>query len=123
MGVQITNLLPTSNSEAEMLDVFVDYFLNKIKKIRDDLYHQPKFNVTSRNIPIWNYFSQVSEDNVRRTIMSMTTKSCKLDTIPTKILKDILHVIISIITQLMNISLKTGIFAKEWKEAVIRLVV
>ena len=52
--------------------------------------------------------------------MRMRSKSCELDAIPTKILKDILDVIISAITQLLNRSLKTGIFAKEWKDKVIR---
>ena len=52
--------------------------------------------------------------------MRMRSQSCELDAIPTKILKDTLHIIISAITQLINISLKTGIFAKEWKQAVVR---
>ena len=50
----------------------------------------------------------------------MKSKLCELDTMSTKSLKDIPHVIISTITQLINISLKTGISAKDQKEAVIR---
>ena len=40
-------------------------------KIRDDVGHKARFNVTSRNIPKWDYFSQVSEDNIKRTVMSI----------------------------------------------------
>ena len=87
-----------------MVDLFVDYFLNNMKKLKGNFDHGPRFNVTNRKKnPKWDYFTQVSEDMIRRIIMSMRSESCDLDAILPKILTDIPDVIISAITQLINI--------------------
>ena len=48
----------------------------------------------------------------------MATKSCKLDAIPTSVLKLITPSIVHTITKIINISLTLGIFAKKWKTAI-----
>ena len=50
----------------------------------------------------------------------MASKSCKLDPIPTTLLKRLLSWIIDIITVIINESITTGIFPREWKIALIR---
>ena len=56
---------------------------------------------------------------VKKIILSMKTKSCELDALPTKLLKDCLDDILSTITNLVNISLRDGILASGWKTSVI----
>ena len=50
----------------------------------------------------------------------MKTKSCEIDPIPMKLLKEILPSVIEPITKIVNTSLQQGIFSKHWKVAVIR---
>ena len=65
-------------------------------------------------------FREVSEDKVKKIINGMATKSCKSDPIPTSLLKQILSAVISAITKIMNVSLRDGIFASNWKTAIVR---
>ena len=51
--------------------------------------------------------------------MSMPTKSCKLDVLPTKVLKDIVTPLLPLLTKIINLSLTEGLFVEEWKVAVI----
>ena len=50
----------------------------------------------------------------------MKTKSCKVDALPTKLLKDCIDGILPTITNLVNISLWDGVFASGWKTSIIR---
>ena len=50
----------------------------------------------------------------------MPTKSCELDTIPTKLLNKLLPSIAPFITKLVNVSLCKGVFANNWKIALVK---
>ena len=50
----------------------------------------------------------------------MPTKSCSLDPLPSKVLKDIVIPLLPLLTKIINMSLTEGRFADEWKVAVIR---
>ena len=52
-------------------------------------------------------------------IKSMPTKSCESDAITTQILKGVLPLIITLLTTLINLALKKGIFVETWKVAII----
>ena len=50
----------------------------------------------------------------------MTNKSCELDAVDTKFLKDGLEYILEEITGLINFSLQFGQFPRKWKTSVVR---
>ena len=52
-------------------------------------------------------FPNVSEQTVRKIIMSSSSKSCELDPIPTSLLKECIDVLSPIITNLINLSIET----------------
>ena len=52
--------------------------------------------------------------------MDMPTKSCELDVISTKLLKQVLHSCIPAITKIINLSLDKGEFSLQWKSAVVQ---
>ena len=68
-------------------------------------------------------FTLLSEDDVRKLIQSMPSKSCSSDPMPTSIVKELLDTLITPLTNLVNTSLQEGIFAPTWKVAVIRPLV
>ena len=49
----------------------------------------------------------------------MPTKSFKLDAIPTKVLKEISTPLLPLLTKIINLLLTEGMFAEEWKVAII----
>ena len=56
---------------------------------------------------------------VARLISSMATKLCRLDIIPTSVLKQITPSILQIITKIIKVSLMQGIIVEEWKTAIL----
>ena len=61
----------------------------------------------------------MTTEEVGRLISSMVTKLCKLEVIPTSVIKQITPSILHIKTKIINISLTQGIFAEEWKTAIV----
>ena len=61
--------------------------MNKIRNIRDALNTHPKFKPSGQSSSkSFVSFTKLVEDEVEKIIMSMPTKSCKLDVLPTKML-------------------------------------
>ena len=65
-------------------------------------------------------FTPMTEYEVKPIIMSMKSKSCEIDPIPTHIFKQLLPSVIPIITKIVNLSLSKGEFCHIWKVAVVR---
>ena len=101
-------------------NVFADYFINKIQSIRDSLDTHSKYSAPPGNAPNFSAFEPLSTSDVTKIIFGMKTKSCEIDPIPMKLLKQILLSVIEPITKIVNTSLQQGIFSKHWKIVVIR---
>lgn len=55
--------------------------------------------------------------------MSLASKSCELDCMPTFILKEILPSVLPTVTKIINLSLETGEFVPQWKTAIVRPII
>ena len=65
-------------------------------------------------------FTQVSIEETTRHVMKAPSKSCELDPIPTDLLKQTIHELSPILTELINISLQQGTsFPMELKKALL----
>ena len=73
----------------------------------------------SVNIPSFEAFEPLSENDVYNLIMNSKKKSSYLDPVPTDLLMKCLDVLLPVITKIINISLDTGCFPSDWKEAII----
>ena len=71
-------------------------------------------------VPIMSRLVPMTENEVGKVINSLKTKSCKMDIIPTGILKQLTPVILPLITKIVNLSLMQGEFCRSWKTAVVR---
>ena len=93
--------------------------MNKIRKIRDTLDTHPKFKPSQHNSSkSFANFTELVKDEVEK-IMSMSTKSCTLDILPTKVLKDIIKPLLPLPKKIINLSLTEGLFVEEWKVSII----
>ena len=83
--------LPQCDDDKVLANNFGNYFISKIKKIHSTLYTRCPDKSVLSDEQINCYFSSfhpVSEDTVRDLISKAPSKSCILDPIPTKLLKD-----------------------------------
>jgi hypothetical protein len=64
-------------------------------------------------------FSNVSMEEVSRTITASPTKSCSIYPIPTRILKKVSLLFVPTITSIVNLSLQIGVFPRVFKHGLI----
>ena len=67
-----------------------------------------------------NSFCEINVDQLRKIITQMASSSCSLDAIPTPFLKEVLDSVINDILDIVNSSLRTGIFPDTLKAALVR---
>ena len=80
---------PEHTSKEQLANLFADFFLDKIVNIRKMLEGFNKLEIDKdHSIPLFTKFGTMSEKEIRKLVMSMKTKSCELDPIQTKIIKD-----------------------------------
>ena len=117
--------LPASKAKCNELASFFD---NKIFNIRAGIMNNASTNLASANM--WKSvdkprgsltsFCAIGEEELRKTILQMTSSSCSLDAIPTPFLKEVLDSIIGDILNIVNSSLHSGVFPDTLKTAVVR---
>ena len=118
-GTKSENPLPSNHSDEDMANMFADYFLEKIEKIRSSLDDHPKYEPSNDNITPLLSLTPTTKDKVVNTINVLKTKTCDTDPIPTDLFKMTVSLIIDIVTKLINKSLTEGAFSKHWKTAII----
>ena len=97
--------------------------MDKIATIRS------KFPDKVDNIPLvqkpeigseMNPFEPATEDEIKKLFLSSLLKSCNLDPIPTSVLKNCLDILVTPITDIINILMDTSTFLKKFKEPHVR---
>ena len=120
-GLNTENPFPDHASDSELAEEFADFFINKIKNIRDKLQDKHKMCFKpDTSVPQLLNYEEISSESVRKIIMDMQSKSCESDPINTKLLKKSIEEFLPSITKLINISLTEGVFARKWKTAILR---
>ena len=88
-GCKSDSPLPTTISTCELADAFADYFVQKIKTVRNELDSQmPLLNLPTNDPytePSFCSFQPVSIQRVENTILKSSQKACSLDPIPTSL--------------------------------------
>ena len=94
--------------------------MDKILDIRQSLCHKPKYEPKGVEATKFCELRELSPAETRSIIKSMPTKSCELDVLPAKLIKQYLDDLLPLITTIINTSLYHGVFVSQWKVAVIR---
>ena len=97
--------MPTVENESTLADKFADYFMEKIQKICDSLKNYENFKPSVKKVNSFETFDNLSENEIRKFINQLQTKSCELDILPTKILKTYRNELLPTITCLVNLLL------------------
>ena len=115
--------LPHHNKETDLADDFNKFFDEKIKKIRSKLDSTKQSTGDKAEIITRFKFSQfkaLSDKEVKKLIMNMPVKHCKLDPLPTWLILHCIDEFLPIISKIVNISLTTGEMLHELKHALVR---
>ena len=96
-----------------MSNEFAGYFLEKIQMIRIELDQHPKYQPDRCDVPKVTEFHPMSHKEILKIMNEMLTKYCKLNAIPTAILKKLAPYIREIITRIVNASLTEGKFPSQ----------
>ena len=88
MGTSSDNPLPNHTSDKDLAEEFADFFIDKIQKIRDNLTGNPTYEPTMKITTRLAKFRPFDHTEVKKIILSMKSKSCKLDALPTRLLKE-----------------------------------
>ena len=119
MGTSSSNPLPSHANNSNLAEDFADFY-GKIENIRENLAENQTYRPTGRMTPSLAEFRSFDQTEVKKIIIDMKTKTCELDALLMKLLKDCLEDILPTITDLVSISLRDGVFASRWKTSVIR---
>ena len=119
-GMTKVNPLPEAISDKELADKFANFFYNMIVDIRNNLDVFDKYEPARRETSYISEFQPVTCAEVRKILASMTNKSCELDVVDTKFLKEGMDYILEEITDLVNFLLQYGQFLRKWKTSIVR---
>jgi hypothetical protein len=119
-------------NETALVNELGKYFVQKISSIHSEINNEISSNNDGHvdppsddneeypgHVSHFDAFELLSEDDVRKLVVDSHKKSCYLDPVPTDFLVKCLDVLLPVITKIINISLETGYFPRDWKEAII----
>ena len=121
--------LPPTDNIQSLANSFNTYFREKIEKIHikllehqnqdsgDGITHEEE---PGSNLQLLDGFKEVDAEYITKLVSKCPTKSCELDPIPTSLLKSIMPVAAPLIVDIVNMSLGSGVFPMEYKEALVR---
>ena len=113
------NPMPPNKTDEELANEFANYFLDKLEKIRSKFTAVRPYTPTVYDTPALQRLTTLTTDLLYKVIMDMPTKSCELDIISTKLLKQVLHSCIPAVMKIMHLSFDKGDFSPQWKSAVV----
>ena len=105
------SVLPSSTSDADLANEFVDYFKEKISKIRESFTCDPNtYPEFRRNaeVPTMNVFKPATEDELRSIVKSYGVSCSPEDPIQIYLMKDNIDLLLPCWLRLVNLSLSTG---------------
>ena len=117
------SILPTTIPATSLADRFASFFTDKITNLHSHLaagattlspHIQPPATPSELSA-----FRHVSKDEVIKLIRQAPNKQCALDPIPMSLLKQCCHILAPVITDIVNLSLSTGVFPSQFKQAII----
>ena len=77
MGKEKSSPLPDHTDEESLANDFADYFMSKIKKIREELDGYILYKPQGQNVREFSNFRLFSDEEVRTIVMGMKMKSCE----------------------------------------------
>ena len=104
-----------------LANTFSSFFINKISLIRSSFYSaacSDVLNPSDTGMVLQN-LTYVTDDEVRRLVLSAPCKSSDLDPVPTSLVKDCIDILVTPIVSIVNLSLAERCFPSHFKSALV----
>lgn len=111
--------LPSNKKVRDLVDMFSDFFIEKISTIKRSIPHETPVFKPSLPACHLDCFNTVADSEVLKIIAQSPSKSCSLDPIPTQLLKKASSDLVPFITSIVNKSLTLGLFPDAFKCALV----
>ena len=119
-GVRKENPMPLAESDQLLAEEFADFFIGKIDKIQEELDHFELYEPTTNDqVVARQSFLPITASDVKNLVMNMKSKTNELDLLPVTFIKENIEKFANLLANIVNISLLSGVFAKEWKTALL----
>ena len=114
--------LPSGDSNAQIASRMSDFFSEKIDKIWNSLPTDQAdvYDIEPLPSPLLSAFRPADQGEIRDIIKKSACATCSLDPMPTSFVKQHASVLIPVITNITNESLRSGFVPFDLKEAVIK---
>ena len=117
------SILPLTIPTASLADRFASFFTDKITNLHSQLASVATSSSPHIHPPTTpsklSAFRPASKEEVIKLIRQAPNKQCALDPIPMSLLKQCCHILAPVITNIVNLSLSTGVFPTHFKQALI----
>ena len=118
-----SSVLPDHSSDCELSNRFAKFFSEKVLTLISS-FTEPVSTSTSSSSAVptgceFSKFCPVTDSAVKKLINSLPSKHCKLDPIPTWLLKKTLDELLPCITKLFNLSLSSGHVPESFKTSLL----
>ena len=120
LGNKNENSLPIGITNDQLAEEFVDFFLNKLDKIREGFKNIPAYQCRQLDTPKLKKFTPVTQNQLAKIVKAMPAKTCQLDIISTDRFKQLLEGCLPPLTHITNRLLDMNQFCQEWKEALVK---
>ena len=106
---KVEKLYPSSGVSGNLANDFANFFCTKVTNIRSTMLSETSMNFDyDKTYPIQaelSTFTPVTAENLGKLIDKMSSKSCQLDPIPASVFKKCGHLLLPVITDIVNLSL------------------
>ena len=124
LGNEVESKYPVVNSDENLAEKFAGFFDDKIYRIYDQFSNNQSIDLVDfanvgKQIVKLDSFEHVPIEEIQSTVMSMHSKSCSLDVIPTWLLKKVLNSLLPILHFIVNSSLRESYVPPSLKQSII----
>ena len=103
-----------------------EFFVQRIERIHAE-FDSSALETSHSSVPEFtelmsrfDSFDILNEENVKDLISKSSKKSCSLDPMPTSLVLKCQDILLPVITRMINLSLQSGVFCDEWKQALVQ---
>ena len=131
-GGKPKGLMPAADNPLKLANNFMNFFCDKVRIIRQDLqdnlqndneFIQILSRFDTRSNENLSNFSKTTAEEVKDIVLSSNSKSCKLDPVPTDVLKRVIDLVSAPIATIINRSFLEGVVPTNMKKAIIKPVI
>ena len=114
------NPMPPAEPPSDVPNIFANFFLNKIQKIREQFHDQSTKKSYHRKCSKFTGFLPQEKKEILNIIKNMNPTTCITDSCNTRFLLKFKETILDATTTIVNQSFTTAEFLDDWKMAVVR---